>query len=546
MRRAIVILIVVGVVISRLSGVEVELRDPANVVVVANANEGESLKLARYYMEARGIPVENLIKLRCETRETISWHDFVTTVHNPLLKILEKRGWLRTAPRETDAGGGRPAVEVEWHRIGYLVLCRGVPLRVRHNGDLVEEAMNLGKAFGTTRSSVDSELAAILEVGSRVPGYLPNPFFNDVRGERNHSLKAVRVCRLDGPDLADAKRLVDHAIAVEAIGLRGRAYVDPGGKHPTGDQWLAETEKQLKALGFDTSVKKSRARFSILDRFDNPVFYFGWYTGDVDPVFLQEGFAFAPGAIGFHIHSFSAATVRSTTRKWVGPLVDRGITATVGNVYEPYLELTHLPQMMLASLASGKTWGEAAYFSLPVLSWQSVVIGDPLYEPFRTRLDKQLERGPDLMDPLQEYVILRFLNLLDLQGRGGEGLEAGKRWFDQQPGIALALRLLELAEAEERLEDEALLLGALGLFTAYPVEDFGLALEAVRSLRRKGMEGQAIDLITGLLKAEKIPALREKELLREGRELAEATGHMTLYAEWGERLEVLESEESSG
>ena len=53
------------------------------------------------------------------------------------------------------------------------------------------------------------------------------------------------------------------------------------------------------------------------------------------------------GAVALHIHSFSAPTLRSDSAGWCGPFVARGVTATVGNVFEPYLDLTHRPNLLL-------------------------------------------------------------------------------------------------------------------------------------------------------------------------------------------------------
>ncbi len=33
---------------------------------------------------------------------------------------------------------------------------------------------------------------------------------------------------------------------------------------------------------------------------------------------------FMPGAFAYHLHSFSAFTIRSTTRNWCGPLLAKG------------------------------------------------------------------------------------------------------------------------------------------------------------------------------------------------------------------------------
>ena len=63
----------------------------------------------------------------------------------------------------------------------------------------------------------------------------------------------------------------------------------------------------------------------------------------------------------------------------------------MGNVFEPYLQFTHQPHLLLRALARGATLAEAAYFALNVLSWQAILIGDPLYRPVAIELDEQMK-----------------------------------------------------------------------------------------------------------------------------------------------------------
>ena len=62
-----------------------------------------------------------------------------------------------------------------------------------------------------------------------------------------------------------------------------------------------------------------------------------------------------------------------------------GVTATLGTVFEPYLQFTHRPSLFLRALSRGKNFGDAVYYALPALSWQAVAIGDPLYRPFKVK-----------------------------------------------------------------------------------------------------------------------------------------------------------------
>jgi tetratricopeptide (TPR) repeat protein len=121
---------------------------------------------------------------------------------------------------------------------------------------------------------------------------------------------------------------------------------------------------------------------------------------------------FMPGAFAYHLHSFSARTLRSTNQYWCGPLLAEGVTATMGCIDEPYLDGTPNMQVFFNRwLLLGFSYGEAACAAQPVLSWQTTVVGDPLYRPFagnpQTLHDELLRRH----SPLIEWSHLRWVDI---------------------------------------------------------------------------------------------------------------------------------------
>ena len=64
-------------------------------------------------------------------------------------------------------------------------------------------------------------------------------------------------------------------------------------------------------------------------------------------------------------------------------MLEKGAAVTVGNVYEPYLHLTHDFGILHQALLDGDCWVEACWKAMPAASWQGVVLGDPLYRPFK-------------------------------------------------------------------------------------------------------------------------------------------------------------------
>jgi len=49
----------------------------------------------------------------------------------------------------------------------------------------------------------------------------------------------------------------------------------------------------------------------------------GWYDSGVTGPFYRASVEFLPGAFAYHLHSFSAANLRSASENWVGPLLAR-------------------------------------------------------------------------------------------------------------------------------------------------------------------------------------------------------------------------------
>jgi tetratricopeptide (TPR) repeat protein len=124
-----------------------------------------------------------------------------------------------------------------------------------------------------------------------------------------------------------------------------------------------------------------------------------------------------PGAFAYHLHSSSAATLRSATANWCGPLLAKGATCTMGCVYEPYLSLTPNVVLFLERLTISQfTFGEAAWAAQPALSWQTTVIGDPLYRPFGKEPQVLQNELTQRHSPLIEWYYLRIANVEQLRG----------------------------------------------------------------------------------------------------------------------------------
>ena len=456
----------------------------ARVVVVANERDAESIGLARYYMAARGIPAENLVVLPMPSAEAISWDEFIAQILDPLRAQLSSTGWLEGIMSELRDEFGRRRFICTGNRISYLVLCRGVPLKIEQNAVWKAAAAKSVREPGivSNSASVDSELSTMAMSGTALNGQIPNPLFRAGADRRFAPDPVVRVVRLDGPTARAVRDLVDNAIAAERVGIAGRAYVDISGWNPMGDDWLERIATSLDAAGFDVDIDRARPTMPASARFDSPALYFGWYDWNLSGPMAVPGFRFPPGAIAVHIQSFSAETLRSESKNWSGPLIARGVTATFGNVYEPYLGFTHRLDVFLEALLEGRTFGDAGYHSTPVLSWQAVLVGDPLYRPFAKSFDEQWENRKSVPPELQTALASRKVRLLLRAGEKNEALRVALAQFRDTPSIASGLLLAETAATVEGPEAAPAHLRFIAVLERVEPREIGVALRVARTL----------------------------------------------------------------
>lgn len=460
--------------------------DPATVAVVAS-RDPESAALARDYARSRDIPEANIVLLDLppSASASVGWKDYSRLILNPLRAELRTRGLLQGSLGKSPDVRGRMAFAAAGEpRLRWIVLCRGVPWLIRR--DPGADGKVPGPSPASEAASVDSELALIASPDDDPAGSKPNPWFGKPLDEAA-ATRAVRTARLDGPSDAAVRRALAGARLAEARGLRGRAYVDNGGPYKEGDAWLRRTATICRDLGFPTDVEMTRAPLGADARFDAPALYFGWYEASPRGKLAEAEARLAPGAVAFHLHSFSAVDLRSASKGWTGPLVEKGAALTFGNVAEPYLGLTIRPEALLAGLASGMTAGEAAWAATPAVSWMGVIVGDPFYRPFAVPLHEQLDPARHPADAWSGYPYLRA---------------AGREQVDPQIREALLVTGLQRSASLAGLLDYARHREATGKTFEWPnralprldSEDTGLLLEAAVFLGKAGKTREAAEL----------------------------------------------------
>lgn len=344
--------------------------DPSEVVVVANVRVRESLELAEHYMRKRRISTQHLIRLGVSTEERCSRQEYDEQIKQPIREAL-----ARIDPNR---------------RIRCLVVMHGVPLAIKPSEAEITLPWQSG-ATGT-QAAVDSELALVRVEDYPLDGWLPNPYFLGFRAPMFKRDDVLIVSRLDGPDPATVRRLIDDAVAVEQQGLQGIAYLDARWPKPgaTNLQGYALYDASIHAAA--EAIRQSGrmevrldAREELLQPGEAPqaALYCGWYSLGR----YIDAFTWARGAVGYHIASAECTTLRRRDAQvWCKRMLEDGVAATIGPVNEPYVQGFPLPELFFAHLAEGYlSLGESYLISLPYLSWQMVLIGDPLYQPFSPR-----------------------------------------------------------------------------------------------------------------------------------------------------------------
>lgn len=390
------------------------------VVVVFNQRLAESKAVAEHYAERRQVPARQVFGLSLPTSEDMTRAEFRDQLQIPLAKLMEEKKLWRIGPITVPSTNGQPGKVVQRpieSKIRYLLLCYGVPVRIQPDPTLIEEGSDqMRPELRRNEAAVDSELAwlPLVEQKLHLYGPLMNPFYTTTNAAALSPTNGILlVTRLDGPSAEVARGLVDKAMEAETNGLWGRAYFDLRGiadtNYRVGDDWMRDAAEIARLSGFETVVDTNAAVFPASFPLSQVALYAGWYTESVAGAFAQPTVEFMPGAFAYHLHSLSAGTVRSADRCWVGPLLARGATATMGCVYEPYLGATpEIGVFFGRLLVYGFTFGEAAYACTPVLSWQTTVIGDPLYRPFGKDPDARQRELERRHSPLLEWAYLRL------------------------------------------------------------------------------------------------------------------------------------------
>ena len=216
-------------------------------------------------------------------------------------------------------------------------------------------------------------------------GPLRNPYFGERDAPFRHpTFPIYLVTRLSGWNFTEVQAMIDRGLAARN---RGKFVFDTRGPEDNdGNSWLRTAALLLPAdrVVLDTTAK-------VLYGMKDVIGYASW--GSNDPGRRQRwlGFEWLPGAIVSDYVSTNARSLRQPPDNWTlqvpfmgwqqnlsADYLHEGATGASGHVYEPYLQTIARPDYLFPAYYKGRNLAESYYLAMPVLSWQNIVLGDPL------------------------------------------------------------------------------------------------------------------------------------------------------------------------
>jgi uncharacterized protein (TIGR03790 family) len=403
---------------------------PQDVFVLTNKNVPASRSLGEHYCQKRGVPLDHILVFDLPTEEDMSRQTYDERLAVPLRALLKDRkeqakvllsmygiplrvGPQTPSPKEkTEHDTMRQQLEplrarqrelndkikVLYDQAGKDAksdAARALPLRKKELADLEMQIRAVEDrcrwlSYSESNAAVDSELALLWHPGYELRRWQLNLLYFQVSDEvRQAKPPLVMTARLDGPSVDLVKRLIDQAVETEAKGLMGKVYVDARGiKYNPGGGWGYD--------GYDESLREmarllqDQAKLSVtLD--DKPelfppgsctdcALYCGWYSHGK----FVDCCRFVPGAVAYHIASSEAVSLRDPKAPyWCKNLLEHGAVATLGPVAEPYTIGFPKPAEFFGFLVTGEyTLVECYWRTSLFASWMTVLVGDPLYNPY--------------------------------------------------------------------------------------------------------------------------------------------------------------------
>ena len=313
----------------------------ADVAVIYNVNDPRSEEIARYYLQARHVPQENLIGIEIprKFREVLKPEEFEFIKRQIDAKLKSQQVLL-----------------IVW-RAPFAVQCNSLT-----------SALTLG--FDASQC-----------VNTCGPGRL-NPYFNSSaqRPLADHQLRLSMMLPLN--DVVAAKALIDRGVLSEF------ALNDAGGYFLKTRDVARSKPREAFFPPAGITVRSKKLHFHTLetDELENMPDVMFYFTGRVRVEKMATN-TYLPGAVADHLTSTGGILRDQHTQMPASRWLEAGATGSYGSVSEPcnYWEKFPNPQVLMSHYLVGETLVEAYWKSV---KWptQGLFIGEPLAKPYAKSL----------------------------------------------------------------------------------------------------------------------------------------------------------------
>lgn len=372
------------------------LAAPSNadrVLLVANSDSPVSMDIAHLYAQRRSI--KHILKIQCQdsatdaAKETMAFGTFNDAIGKPL------RVYLKVHPG-----------------IDFIVLTKGIPIRLTDADTGLSgkqpslDSYIAGMDYASRKDSIPIQLSDSGFTGK----CWANNYWNSHERFSHAKFGGYLVTRLDGYTEEEAEALINESIASENSPPTGSILIDVAKGHGLGDltkvprSAIVDHKQDLHVVNemayndwdADLTVAADNLKKKGLPvMFDNTEEFIGhrgelmgycsW--GSNDPKFNNDNYqtlSFDPGGIAETAVSTSGRTFLPTSggQSLVADLIRHGATGVKGYCDEPLLQAIASPTILLDRYTSGWTLAESFYAASRYVSWEDIVIGDPLCAPY--------------------------------------------------------------------------------------------------------------------------------------------------------------------
>ena len=310
--------------------------------LVINTADPYSVAVGEYYIEARKLAPQQVLRLQLPVRAALTADEFSGLV----------------ARIAAAFGPATQALALAW---------------------VTPYAVNCNAITGALALGYDAGLCAHTCAASRVSRY-----FNAATLRPFSDLKMRPSMLLAARDVAGAKAMIDRGVGADrSLGLRGGApaqayFVNTSDRARSARSVLFPPAGPLRRLGVDVHVESTEA-IEHIDRL------FIYETG-LPKVDKLDTLKWLPGALADHLTSFGGQLTANSGQMSAIDWIAAGATASYGTVSEPCAHVQKFPhpQVLLQHYVQGSSALEAYWKSV---AWpqQGVFIGEPLAAPFARR-----------------------------------------------------------------------------------------------------------------------------------------------------------------